>query len=217
VLQLNNEEFPHRETTIYTDNCIVEQKNSETDEDVKSHGTKIASLALGQFHGVAKGATLVSVKYCGELADAIDALEKARQDISAKNRQMNSVVVFPVGDPPATDKNVVITTSAKALEAYWSIHRILEMGVPVVTPAGNDRRDRRDTIDFWPSYWEDRTQYPLINVAETDNFGFRSETSQAGDQVTTWAPSWGAHVMTRDGNTEEDAGTSMGKLTISVN
>lgn len=182
------------------------------DEDEEtSHGTTVASLALGQFHGVAKSATLVPVKFTGPLSDMAMGIRKAVQDIEAKGRQLNSIVVLTVGEGRATDPATDIENSLAAGDTYQLITKLHSMGVPVVTPAGNDRKEGRDRIDFWPSHWDHAELFPLINVAEADLDGMRSEFSQAGDQVTTWAASYGAWVMFKNGDSEQEAGTSLGK------
>lgn len=208
-------EFPstNREQSIYTDHCIAEGKNTETDEDNLSHGTNVASAALGQYHGVAKGATLVPVKYYGPLTDMALALFKAEQDILGKNRQQNSIVVLTAGGESATDPVDILRQAPAAADTYKVIRRLHDNGVPVITPAGNDRDQGRDKIDFWPSYWE-ADDFPLINVAETDDEGIRSEFSQAGDKVTTWAATYPAWVQFKDGKSKEEAGTSLGKSYI---
>ncbi|KAF2472756.1 subtilisin-like protein [Lindgomyces ingoldianus] len=210
----NIPEFPNREQTIYTDHCIIEGHNNENDEDLEFHGTIVASLALGQSHGVSKSATLVSVKYWGPLTDMIDALYKAGIHIRDNGRQLNSIIVLTNGPRDPTDPVKAREIDPAAADTYKWISTLHDAGVPVIAPAGNDRllkngNPSREAIDFWPSNWES-PNFPLINVAEMDLDGIRSEESQAGNQVTTWASSKAAWVMRKDGTSDEGAGTSLG-------
>lgn len=132
------------------------------------------------------------------------------QDIVSKGRQQNSIVVTAVGNGPPTDRMTDISNDDRAGYTFDVIRALLSLGVPVITPAGNDRKEGRDAIDFWPSHWEN-AEYPLINVAEAELNGIRSQFSQAGDQVTTWAASYQAWVMFKNGESAEEAGTSLGK------
>lgn len=65
------------------------------DVSTDSHGTQVASKAVVHLCGVAKEATLVSVQIVsGEPGTVIEGLKVAWQDIQAKNRAANSIVVI---------------------------------------------------------------------------------------------------------------------------
>lgn len=207
-------EFPraNRERTLYTRNCILSHLNRELDEDrVEWHGTTVASAALGQMHGVAKGAHLVPVKQAGnEMVHVAEALDTAIEHITFYGLERSSVVVLPMGSALRTDPLTVIQTHLGARYMYRALDGMFNKGIPVISPAGNDRKAGRDQIDFYPGYWT-ANEFPLINVAETDHDGIRSEDSQAGEFVTTWAPTSPASVMYGDGTSHEESGTSIGK------
>jgi hypothetical protein len=171
----------------------------------------VASLALGQRFGVAKGAQLVSVKYYGPtMAHINEGLRLALQHIIGLGREEKSVVVFPNGGKQASDPVATIQYDATAQAVYWNIQNLMTRGVPVITPAGNDRDEGREEIDFYPSFWEG-DDYPIINVAEADVEGVRSTLSQAGPKVTVWAATVRSAVMRGDGKLDLVQGTSVGE------
>ncbi|KAF2114299.1 hypothetical protein BDV96DRAFT_647006 [Lophiotrema nucula] len=110
------DEFPNRDLTIYTDLCIDEGKTQENDEDLESHGTNVASLALGQYHGVAK----------------------IGKDIGAKDRQLNSTIVLTSGGANPTEPIKVRDEYSAAADTYRWINALHDVGVPVITPAETD-------------------------------------------------------------------------------
>ncbi|KAF2872898.1 peptidase S8/S53 domain-containing protein [Massariosphaeria phaeospora] len=179
----------------------------DRDEVDNSHGTEVASIACSQAFGVAKSATLVSVKFHGELVDMARAFERVVAHVNHPDRLRNSVIVSAIGGANPTDPVGILDDDVAAKEVHKSIQELLRLGVPVVTPAGddNDENNSRPNIDFWPSYWE-HDNYPLITVGETEHDGSRTDRSQGAGQATTWAPTSGAEVWLKDEEINDEAG-----------
>lgn len=202
VLSANNGEFPGDDN----------HDPNPNQQDPGSHGTRVASVALGAAYGIAKHATLVSVKwhYNGVIDDQAEALRLVLHDIVTNNRQDRAVVLITIGDPGPSPANARDTFGSAAKSHYDIINELMNLGVPVVAPSGNDRSgDVRSSVDYWPPMWASPI-YPLIVVGETDEKGIRPLESQAGIQVTTWAPGDGAICLSRDGSVEPGSGSSLG-------
>jgi hypothetical protein len=210
-LEFRNYEF------LPTDEVLGdEQANNLDDEDEDSHGTLVASAALGLQFGIAKDATLVSVKWFGSLSEAVDGIKIAAKDIFAKGREGSSIVVFANGHKKPSDPNEVLDEDSdgfviEALEAKPALDSLLEAGVPFIVGAGNDRGvDGRDDVDFWPAHFSS-DDYPIIVVGEVDIDRKRSETSQGGDRVTAWAMTEDIGLLHADSSVEAESGTSYGR------
>ena len=92
------------------------------------------------------------------------------------------------------------------MKAY--INRILELGTPIVTSAGN-HGEERPKIDQIPQIFEDGDT-PLINVGAVNYQGKLWSHSQDGDQVTIYAPGDKAEAQTKVEKTSiEGEGTSI--------
>jgi hypothetical protein len=192
---------------------VDEHAPTDQPRDQGSHGTRVASLALGATYGIAKHATLVSVKsrvIKGAVDDQSYALQLVLRDIIDNNRQNQAVVLSTIGDLGPSPRNAHETDYSAAWYHFGVFRELMKLGVPVITPSGNDRNgNSRAEIDFWPSMWAS-PEYPLIVVGETDHEGIRPPVSQAGPQVTTWAPGSGAICVARDGSVDASAGSSLG-------
>jgi hypothetical protein len=188
------------------------------DDDDDSHGTSVASVALGARYGVAKHATLVSVKWHiedGVIDDINDAFAKVYWDIKDNGRENQAVVLCAIGDPGPSPANAESEHGSSAKRQHSTIRSIMEQGVPVITTAGNDRDGKyRENVDFWPSIWGSPT-YPLIVVGETNDEGFRPEQAQGGLRVSTWAPAYGAIRLKKNGDAMRGSGSSLGTYSIS--
>ena len=167
----------------------------------------MASVAVGQMWGVAKRATLVEVRCDDDLLDQANALLLVAQDIYGKGRQSNSVVVWTTGSAGGGDLRQVSEEARRSFERLTMLHN---MGVPVMCPAGNDRTKGRDVVDFWPSIWASE-EIPLIVVGETDIDGERSENSQGGNLVTTYAFTDHVEMPGKDGELDQTWGNSLGR------
>ena len=84
-------EFPNAEP-LQADNSKNAGEKEDADDSGGSHGTMVASKALGQKYGVAKGATLVSVKVkaygkCSRVANFVQGLGHASNTIAAREER----------------------------------------------------------------------------------------------------------------------------------
>ncbi|KAF1998965.1 subtilisin-like protein [Amniculicola lignicola CBS 123094] len=211
--QVLGEEFPanRREATIYTNTIIAQGRARETDDNDDSHGTNMASLALGAFYGVSKLARLVSIKTSDTLADNNEGLRLAWEHIRNNNRQDRSIILNPAGHANPTGRNVLNPNHREydpdAFYCRQVLDALFDLGVPVIVGAGNDRRNRRDVVDFWPANWA-QGDFPLLVAGEVDYERHRSQISQGGHRVTTWVFSERAQTINRDGTFEVTWGTS---------
>ncbi|KAF2870209.1 peptidase S8/S53 domain-containing protein [Massariosphaeria phaeospora] len=210
-------EFPHRLPSLQTWASTAYNKLPETDDNELSHGTGMASLALGQQNGVAKGATLISVKHEENLDDVGPVFGKVHADlVKNKDRQGKSIVLcathdpYPLIDPndwPVDDEEVLEWVQWKEETKKW-LDKIMNMGVPIVVPAGNEAlQPERAKVDFWPSSFSS-DDFPLIVVGATDADNVRYAKSQTGPQVTAYAPGQNVVTFNKAGILEEVSGTS---------
>ena len=208
-------EFRHCEF-LSTDEVRGSPADNLDDGDPDSHGTLVASAALGLQFGIAKDATLVSVKWWGDLPDSADGIKVAAKDIFDKGREGVSVVVYAGGDQDPSDPNEVLDPDSDgwipaATNAQDAIDSLLEAGVPFIVGAGNDREEEdREDVDFWPAHFSS-DDYPIIVVGEVDTDRKRSETSQGGDLVTTWAMTDNIKLLHKDSQVLPVAGNSYGR------
>lgn len=185
------------------------------DDDIAdSHGTMVASRALGKKYGVAKGATVIPVKVDIEYDDDFPkAIELIYKDIKANaGREKKSVVVSSL---EFGDHETHAGAQNEIMKDY--INDLFNLGVPVIVSAGNDGDDTsgtRKNIDALPQVLEDK-DFPLINVGAVDYDGTSPVWSQKGTQLTIHAPGVKSECQTRDdGKTETEPGTSFGELSI---
>ncbi|KAF2651333.1 hypothetical protein K491DRAFT_682224 [Lophiostoma macrostomum CBS 122681] len=213
-------EFRHWEF-LATEEVMNDDKanNLNDDDEDGSHGTNIASAALGLQFGIAKSATLVSVKWWGDLADAVQAIQVAADDITDKKREAVSVVLFANGDEDPTNPNEVLDSNSEnflseALAAQNALDTLLNAGVPFVVAAGNDRKDPgRDNVDFWPAHFSS-DNYPIIVAGEVNMQGQQSQISQGGPLVTTWAMTDDINLLHKDSTVSLQGGTSMSAAVV---
>jgi hypothetical protein len=170
----------------------------------------VASVALGQRFGVAKKATLISVKSIKRTNDRLKALKLIHADLTSSNPlrpyqpdPKKSVVLMPFNF--GTDPKVA--AAVKAL-----IDPLLELGVPVVVTSGN-RRTESDQVSRIPAVLY-AADFPIIVVGGTNVNGDRHTTSQGGTQVAVHAPGVDVKLSNKDGSETTDSGTSFGKFPL---
>jgi hypothetical protein len=176
----------------------------DADNSEKSHGTRVASVAVGQRFGVAKKATLVSVKVLPDSIDILQAIDNVHQDVVFDNptRLEKCVVVCPWS----------FDTPDPELAALFRVTfgRLFKAGIPVVASSGNRRRNS-DAINRLPQVLS-APDFPLINVGASDVNGERAVFSQGGPQLSVHAPGVGVEFSNKDGTQATGDGTSYGKL-----
>jgi hypothetical protein len=180
----------------------------DEDNHPDSHGTMVASVALGQRFGVAKKATLISAKSTRKIIDRLEAIDMVYADltVSIPNRPYN----------PDVKKTVVVMSfnfgvePKVVAEAKRTIMRILKLGVHVVVSSGNGRKTV-DQVNKSPavSYGPD---FPVIIVGGTNIDGNRDVFSQGGPNVAVHAPVSEVDVSNKYGTKATKQGTSFGKL-----
>jgi hypothetical protein len=194
---------------------IDEGEAEDQDDSPIHHGTMVASKALGKKYGVAKGATLVSVKLRKPSKrinnDFNQGLELILENLLAKTeRQSKSVVISSLGfgegkDPKTDDDNATMKRLLK---------KLFDLGVPFVTSSGN-LGNLKPNIHRLPKILEG-PDVPIINVGAVTNFRELAFYSQGGTQLTVHAPG-GLDTFKLTGQSKDsgiprdDSGTSFGK------
>lgn len=96
---------------------------------------QVASKATGQQLGVAKGATIVSVKIRGYSED-LPAYDEIRKDIGKSNRTLKSVIVQCFVEDDLHDPNDPEQLEASILYQSW-FGFFWKLGVPIFMVSGN--------------------------------------------------------------------------------
>ncbi len=134
--------------------------------DTNGHGTRLAGIAAGKDHGVAKGAQIVPVRVLdkdgGGATDAIIA----GLDWVAQNAQQPAVAVLGIGGVP----NDQLDAAVKRLAAV----------VPVAVPAGSETAD---ASGFSPGRVAE-----ALTVGATDAQDHPDKVSNFGQDVDLYAP-----------------------------
>lgn len=202
-------EFPNAEP-LQTDNSKNAGETEDADDSEVSHGTMVASKALGQKYGVAKSATLVSVKVKAHVkgprtADFIQGLDLAVNHIAAREeRKGKSVIISSIGCQNDQGDAMLMRP---IFDAMFSI------GVPFVSSTGN--LGVFFDINKLPKLLEG-SDVPIINVGATDNLRQKADYSQGGPHLTLYAPgglpTYQLTGQSKENKVErEDKGTSFGR------
>ncbi|KAF2105280.1 hypothetical protein BDV96DRAFT_655774 [Lophiotrema nucula] len=208
-----NKEFPKVEH-LQTDrskkampNPEKEDKDDSTSAEAYfSHGTAVASKAVRQKHGVARKATVVSVKYAALYFDFLVALEQIAEDIHAKYRDNRAVIVDAVSQRREEFDDDVKSIWEEA--TMTGMNRVWIAGVPVAFNSGNYAdRPRRQDIDTVPMLYE-RNDGPFINVCGCYYDVSNTTWAQFGPHVTLHAPDTIVPCQTKNDGTQELHGTS---------
>lgn len=142
-----------------------------------------ASKATGLLFGLAKGATLVSMKIGSPFPDVIVGIGYALRHIQFHGRQKNSVTSISKGGAPAgefTRDQALATSLGRAAKRI--LDEVHGLGVPVVVAASNFA-PARPNIDTVPSVLEG-PGIPIINVGGA---GVGRESRQL---FARWEPSF---------------------------
>ncbi|KAH8730501.1 peptidase S8/S53 domain-containing protein [Phaeosphaeriaceae sp. PMI808] len=177
----------------------AQKEDADDDAVAPSHGTKVASVALGQRFGVAKKATLISVKTTSKAVDNLAAFELVYTDIAIKNPTRAKKSIVNVSWTLGNSANI-------QSELRKAIEPLLNIGVPVVVASGNQRKSS-DSSDEAPAtlYAPD---FPIIVVGGTDPNGNRDSFSQGKRANAVHAPGSQIDVSNKDGTKAQDKGTS---------
>ena len=160
------------------------------ENDCNGHGTHVAGIIGSKTYGVAKAVTIHGVrvldcKGSGELADIISGIEWVLQ-----NAELPAVVNMSLGGKrsPALDE---------------AVRRGIDLGIPFVVAAGNDRRD---ACNYSPANIQE-----AITVGSTNQKDERSGFSNYGLCVDIFAPGSSIKSLwkSNDRSTKTISGTSM--------
>ena len=129
-IRYNHCEFGGR--ALYPGYDPVDNYNGDTElngQDCQGHGTHVASLAVGNVSGLARCATVYSVRVLdcngrGAWSVVIDGLNYVAGRMRNSNRP--GVISMSLGGSFSSSLNQVVTN-------------VVNQGIPVVTSAGNDR------------------------------------------------------------------------------
>ncbi|MDQ7810677.1 S8 family peptidase [Amycolatopsis sp. A133] len=141
--------------------------NGGTDTtDTNGHGTRLAGIAAGKDHGVAKGAQIVPVRVLDSGGGgAIDRII-AGIDWVAQNAQQPAVAVLGIGGAPSDQLDAAV--------------RRLATVVPIAVPAGSETAD---ASGFSPGRVPE-----ALTVAASDTQDRPDRTSNSGQAVDLYAP-----------------------------
>jgi len=180
-------------------------RNTRTDDAMDiwtSHGSCVASKAVGRTYGVSKKSNLIVLKVTYAIEDLIWALFTAHKNILDNNRQKRSVITFAFATAePAEDDHAALRM--KEIMGY-----LFDIDAVIVVPAGNYANSYSTEIDRAPGIWEDRN-FPLIVVGAASPNGLSYPPSQDGNHLSTTAPGYSVQCALKDGGFTLTSGTSL--------
>jgi subtilisin family serine protease len=156
--------------------------------DTNGHGTRLAGIAAGKDHGVAKGAQIVPVRVLDK--DGGGATEQiiAGIDWVAQNAQQPAVAVLGIGGVP----NDGLDAAVKRLAAV----------LPIAVPAGSETAD---ASGFSPGRVPE-----ALTIGATDTQDHPDKASNFGQDVDLYAPGVDIPAPIAGGTAAgPDSGTSM--------
>jgi subtilisin family serine protease len=176
--------------------------------DCQGHGTKTASIAAGGRYGVAKEATLWSVRThvnCSNTNTTIDFLVRGINFVTGNHVKPAVINISSASaDPGSTIDNAV--------------NRAIDAGITVTVGAGNNNQDARNwtparvprALTAGASDLTD-LNYGAQNVSDIRALFGGGQATNFGPAVDVFAPGWwgGAAVHTDDGSYDIHFGTSM--------
>ena len=180
-INYNHSEFDNNRA-LYTGYDPVDNYYNTTlhGRDCRGHGTHVASLACGKLYGVAIKANCYSVRVlnCWGFAPLnviIDGLNSAATNITNKNPHRPAIISMSLNSPTSSLFNNVSSN-------------IINIGIPIVTSAGNSRGD---ACDLSPA-----SAPGVITVASSARGDDVSFFSNGGSCVDIFAP--GSDVIGAD-------------------
>ena len=163
---------------------------TKTDDDPLSHGSCVASKAIGFKNGVAKTAKLVVVKSSLNLMDITWVFQQIVNNV-AKQKNRRVVVLLPATTRivwrPETFQDVRFS------RLYLRMKNLINLGAVVVVPAG-DYGQRSFFADTVPAVFSSSSKIlgqpplPLVVAGAVDNSGVEAPFSQNTLTGMVWAP-----------------------------
>ena len=145
-----------------------------------SHGTCVASKAVGRRYGVSKSSNLVILKVTPAIEDIIWAFFTAHKNILDRNRQGKAVITFAYAAYTPSQGNYEISRIKQLMQ------NLFDIDATIVVPSGNYAGISAQ-INTVPAIWSS-WQFPLIVVGAVQRDGYPAAISQNGPQVTAHAP-----------------------------
>jgi hypothetical protein len=180
-------------------------------KEAVGHGTPVAAKALGRIYGVAKKATLISVKAVTTSGSVSEGLELILEDVTDIHpERADKRVVIYARHFPSEGKSPDEWRDSNVGRQFTCLFKDLaDAGVPVVVSSGN-ARSRNQEIDTIPAVLEG-PDVPIIVVGAASKEGRRELYSQGGDQLTVYAPGTVNTQSKEDGKDVGVLGTSFCK------
>lgn len=156
-----------------------------TDDDPRSHGSCVASKAVGRVSGVSKFTHVINVKSNVYHSDLVWAFLEVKNSM-LQHRGRKSVIVFATGSTDMYGPTTSIPRPWRNIRGYMK--DIIAMDGVIVVGAGN-RRDGnyRKNVDVLPALFES-LDLPLIVAGSVENSGNTADFSQGPAHVSIWAP-----------------------------
>lgn len=176
---------------LYSPSVKAQRRNTPTDDNVNSHGSRVLSNAIGITNGVyknviglkTKNSMVVVVKVDSKLSlgEILWAFSAIRTDIRDSPTTQPAVIAYP------WTSHDVDPIPWLTIKTYFQ--EIFDLGGTIVVPSGSDagKPGRQADLDTLPAGWESPI-FPLIVVGAVDNLGSPAAFSQGPTQVTVWAP-----------------------------
>jgi len=163
---------------------------NDNGSDVQGHGTHVAGTVGSKTYGVAKKATLVSVKVLSNTGSGSWATVIAGMDWVVANKGTSPSVV-----------NMSLGGGGTSSSMNTAVKKLFDAKVPVIVAAGNDNKDAKD---FTPA--NAPNAYAVGASTSTDA---RASFSNFGSTVKIFAPGASITSTAVNGGTATYNGTSM--------
>jgi subtilisin family serine protease len=157
-------------------------------QDCHGHGTHVAGIIGGKVHGVAKQASVRSVRVVGCNGTGTWSAVLAGIEWVKKNHAKPAVVNISLGGPKSSSVNKALDELAAA-------------GVFISAAAGNQGND---ACNYSPA-----SAGSVFAVASSDRDDKRASTSNFGPCIAAYAPGVSVRSTWLDGGTKRSSGTSM--------
>ena len=163
---------------------------TETDDDLNSHGSCVASKTTGARNGVSKTSQLVVVKSSLSLVDIAWAFQQIVNDVA--RRKDRKVVVLLTATMKAAWQSEFFG-DARFSRLYLRMQNLINLGAVVVVPSGNYAQ-RTFFADTVPAVFASASKIPghqplpLIVAGAVDNKGAQAPWSQNALTNMVWAP-----------------------------
>ena len=175
---------------LYSPETVDQGKDTETDDSPgPSHGTCVASKAVGITNGVSKSSELIIVKMTltetGQVlnTDVQWAFDEVYDDILTRQETSKQPIVV-IGAFGSTEELSVSPWP----DIKRSMTEIFALGAAIVVSSGN-HAGRSPNVDEIPALWANGDpSFPLIVAGAVNNKGNTWPFSQGGNRLTVWAP-----------------------------